>query len=150
MREEGLSWDPGISLGILLYIVFVIILKLLVVGPYLSPVEQDVQLNASDNGRQIDLLYWSYTNEYGDTFERRQNLVITLDGATGCYWRIAELDIDILHKVGESQRYGTPGITLRFEAVSIGNTPLKLVCRPPPDIEPMKNFSIQVAVHEYD
>jgi len=105
---------------------------------------KDFKLDADDNGRQIEL-------------EKGQILVITLEAnpTTGYTWEIAEHEEHVLRQVGEagfepeSEAIGAQGIqTLRFEAVNVGKTTLKLVYRRPweEDVEPLDTFSIKVVV----
>ena len=105
---------------------------------------KEFKLDADDNGRQIEL-------------EKGQILVITLEAnpTTGYIWEIAKHEQHVLRQVGEagfepeSEAIGAQGIqTLRFEAVNVGKTALKLVYRRPweEDVEPLETFSIKVVV----
>lgn len=102
------------------------------------------ELNASDNGRTIEL-------------EKGQILVISLEAnpSTGYMWEVAEGEEHIVQQVGEaefqqeSELLGAPGIeTVRFEAMDTGQTTVELVYRRPweENVDPLKTFSVQVVV----
>ena len=107
-------------------------------------VSRRVKVGSNDNGSQIEL-------------ENGQLLVIALDAnpTTGYMWEIVEPDEHILRQVGEgtfhyeSELVGAPGVeTLRFEAVSTGQTVLKMVYHRSweKDVAPLETFSLQVVV----
>lgn len=106
--------------------------------------ENEVKLDASDDGSQVEL-------------KSGRTLVISLEGnpTTGYTWETAEVDDQVLRQAGEpefepdSSAVGAGGVQiLRFETVSGGQTTLKLVYRRPweEDMEPAEIFSIQVIV----
>lgn len=125
----------------IIYIIFSVLLALSFLAGCIS---KEIRLGMEDNGRQVEL-------------NKGQILIISLEGnpSTGYMWEAAELDKNILRQIGEtefqpgSDLLGAKGMqTLRFEAANTGQTPLKLVYHRPweKDVEPLKNFSIQVAV----
>jgi predicted secreted protein len=70
-------------------------------------------------------------------------------------WEAADLEDQILRQAGdpeftsETDLIGSGGVqTLRFEAVKIGQTTLKLVYRRPweGDVNPLRTFSVNVVV----
>jgi len=112
-------------------------------APSISPGE--IRVSTNDNGRWIDL------NE-------GQVLVVTLEAnpSAGYTWEAVEANEKILRQTGEiefepgSGLLGAPGNQiLRFEAVSGGQTTLKLIYHRPWEkgVEPAGTFSIQVVVH---
>lgn len=107
-------------------------------------ITKEVRLGVSDNGSQIKL-------------NKGQMVVITLDAnpTTGYTWELAEPNMSVIRQVGEiefqpeSSALGAGGVqTLRFEAMNVGQTPLKLVYHRPweKDVKPLKTFSLQVVV----
>ena len=126
-------------------VAFIIISLVLLILCFSCSPSKEFKLDAEDNGRQVE-------------FEKSQILVITLEAnpTTGYTWEIAEHEQHVLRQVGEagfepeSEAIGAQGIqTLRFEAVNVGKTALKLVYRRPweEDVEPLETFSIKVVVH---
>ncbi len=124
-----------------IYTIAVILLSLVLLGGCVS---KEVLLGADDNARQIEL-------------NRGQTLAIALEAnpTTGYTWEAAEFDEHVLRQAGEtkfqpqSSAIGAGGMqTLRFEAMNAGKTSLKLVYHRPweKNVEPLKNFSIQVVV----
>jgi inhibitor of cysteine peptidase len=124
-----------------IYIIAVMLVSLVLLAGCVS---KEVMLGAGDNARQIEL-------------NKGQSLAITLEAnpTTGYTWDAAGFDEHILRQAGEpkfqpeSSAIGAGGVqTLRFEAVNAGNTSLKLVYHRPweKNVEPLKNFSIQVVV----
>lgn len=120
-----------------------ILLALLVLAAGCGPAKE-VKLDASDNGRQVEL-------------QKGQALVITLESnpTTGFMWEVVELEESILRQIGEaefqseSEAVGAGGTeTFRFEAVKAGQMALKLVYHRPweEDVEPLETFSLQVMV----
>jgi inhibitor of cysteine peptidase len=84
-------------------------------------------------------------------------LVVTLDGnpTTGYTWEVDSSDAAILKPVGEAQF--TPGtsavgsvgeVTLQFDAVGAGQTPLKLIYHRPFEtgVAPLKTFELTITV----
>lgn len=111
-------------------------------APTISPGE--VRVNRNDNGRRIDL------NE-------GQALVITLEAnpTAGYAWETVEANEKILQQRGDIEFEPGSGLLgaagkqiLRFEAVSAGQTTLKLIYHRPWEkgVEPAGTFSIQVVV----
>lgn len=109
---------------------------------------KEVQLDASANGRQVEL-------------QKGQTLVITLESnpSTGYSWEVVELEESILRQMGEPEfkvsdprEPPPPGAggweTFRFEATNAGQTALQLVYRRPWEEgeEPLETFSLQVVV----
>jgi inhibitor of cysteine peptidase len=104
----------------------------------------EVKLDMSDNGSQVEI-------------ERGQILAITLESnaSTGYTWDVVELDENILQQIGEPEfrprgnRPGDPNdMTIRFEAVNVGRTTLKLLYHRRWEEEkvPQETFSVQVVV----
>jgi len=105
---------------------------------------KEIKLDASANGRQIDL-------------QKGQTLVITLESnpTTGFRWEVVELEESILRQMGEPEfqsESDLPGAggteTWRFKATNAGQTALQLVYRRPWEEgeEPLETFSLQVVV----
>ncbi len=124
-----------------IYTITAILVSLVLLGGCVS---KEVMLGSGDNARQIEL-------------NKGQTLVITLEAnpTTGYTWEATEFDEHVLRQVGEtkfqpqSSAIGAGGVqTLRFEAMNAGNTSLKLVYHRPweKNVEPLKNFSVQVVV----
>jgi inhibitor of cysteine peptidase len=101
-------------------------------------------LSKDDNARQIELA-------------KGQALTTTLGGnpTTGYGWEVAEIDETILRQTGEieylpeSDLLGAPSMaTIRFEAVSTGQSPLELAYRRSWEkgVKPIDSFSVQVTV----
>jgi inhibitor of cysteine peptidase len=127
-----------IAAAALLALVVVVLLVLLSASP------RELQLTAADEGRSIEL-------------QQGQQLRITLEAnpTTGYTWDIVEpTDERILRQVGEiefepeSDLIGAGGTQIiRFEAVSVGQTTLKLVYhRPWESVEPRETFTLSVTV----
>jgi inhibitor of cysteine peptidase len=108
----------------------------------------EVKLDASANGSQVEL-------------QKGQTLVITLESnpTTGFRWEVVELEESILRQMGEPEYKVSdprepppPGAggweTWRFQAVTAGQTALKLVYHRPWEEgeEPLETFSLQVVV----
>lgn len=104
----------------------------------------EVKLDESDDGNQVEI-------------SGGQTLVVSLEGnpTTGYTWQVHEVDEKVLRQVGDPQfeadsdAIGAGGVqTLRFETVTSGSTPLKLVYARPWEqgVEPEKTFSVQVTV----
>ena len=104
----------------------------------------EVNLDGSDNGNQVEV-------------SGGQVLVVSLEGnpTTGYTWETEEVDQKVLRQLGdpqfeaESDAIGAGGVqTLRFETVTSGSTPLKLVYVRPWEegVPPEKTFSVQVTV----
>jgi inhibitor of cysteine peptidase len=107
-------------------------------------ISKEIKLGLGDNGSQKKL-------------DNGQMLVITLEAnpTTGYTWEVAELNANVLRQLGtiefhpDSNKIGSGGVqTLRLEAVNVGQTYLKLVYHRPweKDVEPLKNFSLQVVI----
>ena len=103
-----------------------------------------VQLDIGDDGHQVEL-------------QKGQSLEVSLEAnpTTGYTWEVEELDEQILRAVGEpefkpqSDLMGAPGIqTLRFQAVGVGQTTLKLIYhrRWEKGVKPLQVYSAEVAV----
>jgi inhibitor of cysteine peptidase len=86
-----------------------------------------------------------------------QQLVVTLEGnpTTGYTWEVDMIDQAILKQIGEPEFKASSGalgagglMTLQFQAVSQGETPLRLVYHRPweQDIAPEKTFEVNVVV----
>jgi inhibitor of cysteine peptidase len=86
-----------------------------------------------------------------------QQLVVTLEGnpTTGYTWEVDTIDQAILKQIGEPEFKASSGalgagglMTLQFQAVSQGETPLRLVYHRPweQDIAPEKTFEVNVVV----
>lgn len=84
-------------------------------------------------------------------------LVVTLDGnpTTGYTWEVVSNDLTILKPVGEAQftpatsALGSGGkVTLQFQGVGAGQTPLKLIYHRPFEtgVAPLKTFELTVTV----
>lgn len=112
--------------------------------PTVDDTANQVELDASDNGGQVEL-------------EVGQVLAITLETnpTTGYWWDVAELDDAILRQMGSplyqplgsEEEDGAGGLgTFRFEAVGVGQTTLELAYRGSPDEEPETTFFVQVVV----
>jgi inhibitor of cysteine peptidase len=106
---------------------------------------KDIMLDMDDNNSQIELA-------------KGQILVISLEAqpSTGYTWEVAELNELILQQQGEpefqptSDGIGASGVLIfRFEAISTGETNLKLIYHQPwvEDVEPIETFFIQVIVY---
>ena len=107
----------------------------------------EVMLDMADNGGQIEV-------------EVDQILVISLESnpTTGFGWQISEIEDPILQSMGEAEFQpsesnevvGAGGTeTLRFKAISPGQTTLTLVYRRPweDDVAPLETFLLNVIVH---
>jgi inhibitor of cysteine peptidase len=86
-----------------------------------------------------------------------QQLVVTLEGnpTTGYTWEVDTIDQAILKQIGEPEFKASSGalgagglMTLQFQAVSQGETPLRLVYHRPWEqgIAPEKTFEVNVVV----
>jgi inhibitor of cysteine peptidase len=89
----------------------------------------------------------------GDTF------VVTLEGnpTTGFTWEVASSDPAILKPLGEAQftpdtsALGSGGkVSLQFEAIGTGQTPLKLIYHRPFEVgaAPLKTYDLTVSVEK--
>lgn len=87
----------------------------------------------------------------GETF------IIVLEGnpTTGYTWEVETIDATILQQLGEpdfspdSNAIGSGGkFTFRFKAISVGQSPLKLIYHRPweQDVPPLKTFELTVVV----
>ena len=109
---------------------------------------QEVKLDAAANDRQVEL-------------QKGQTLVITLESnpSTGYMWEVVGLEESILRQMGEPEfkvsdprEPPPPGAggweTWRFEAMTTGQTALKLVYHRPWEEgeDPLETFSLQVVV----
>ncbi len=116
----------------------------------IPPVEpEEVNVDEKDDGSQVEL-------------EQGQILVVTLESnpTTGYSWQVVEAQGSILEQMGEAEfkqsDTGEPPLVgaggweiFRFKAISAGQMTLKLAYRRPWEegVEPLKTFSIQVAVN---
>jgi len=126
--------------------VLLVVLGLLVgCGSSSSEEIKEVMVDMEDNGRQINL----YSG---------QTLVVSLEAqpSTGYTWEVVELDELILRQEGDpefqpaSGGIGAPGVQIfRFEAVSAGETDLRMIYHQPwvEGVEPLETFSVHVIVH---
>jgi predicted secreted protein len=130
------------------------ILDLIVLAEHLfegiPPVEpEEVNVDEKDADSQVEL-------------EQGQILVVTLESnpTTGYSWEVVETQESVLEQIGEAEfkpsQTGEPPLVgaggweiFRFKAISAGQTSLKLVYHRPWEegVEPLKTFSIQVAVN---
>ena len=120
-----------------------VLIHLLLVSLTACGTGNEVNLDANDNGSQVEL-------------KTDQTLVISLEGnpTTGYTWEVDEVDEGVLRQVGEaefepeSDAVGAGGVQiLHFEPVSSGQTSLDLVYhRSWEDEQPQETFSIQVTV----
>jgi len=104
----------------------------------------EIQVKAEDNGRQIEL-------------SQGQILVVALEArpGTGYSWDVEEFTPQILSKEGEtefksdSKLIGAPAMQImRFKAVGVGQTALRLAYRRPweKDVQALKIFSLRLVV----
>jgi len=116
----------------------------------IPPIEpEEVNVNEDDAGSQVEL-------------EQGQILVVTLESnpTTGYSWEVVETQGSVLEQMGEAEfkqsDTGEPPLVgaggweiFRFKAISAGQMTLKLSYRRPWEegVEPVKTFSIQVAVN---
>ncbi len=127
------------------FVALLTLLAALIVATGCSPQQQEVKASIGDNGREMQL-------------KKGQTLVVTLEAnpTTGYTWEVAEpLDEQVLRQAGEpefkpeSDLAGAGGVQiLRFDAVNVGQTTLKLAYHRPweKDVEPLETYSIQVVV----
>ena len=103
-----------------------------------------LRLDRSDDGHQVEL-------------HKGQSLEVNLEAnpTTGYEWQVEDLDEQILRAVGEaefkpqSNLIGAPGVqTLRFQAVGVGHTMLKLIYhrRWEKGVKPLQTYSTEVSV----
>jgi Predicted secreted protein len=109
-----------------------------------APEKSTRQITEADAGRQIEL-------HAGDMLE----LTLPANPTTGYQWETSDLDSAILRPVGEptfkpsSNAVGSAGqVTLRFEAVGVGQADLKLILHRPfeKDVAPIQTFEATVIV----
>jgi inhibitor of cysteine peptidase len=110
-----------------------------------------VEVDVDNDGGQVEL-------------ELGQILVVTLESnpSTGYCWELPENNESILEQLGEAEfissdtseppPVGAGGWEIfRFTATGTGQVTLNLVYhRPWEDVEPLKTFSIQVIVHDFE
>ena len=160
MKLIGIHLNKRLSVKFFLSVVMLLTLlpftNAVAAPPSDDPDHSEVRLSTKDDSRQIEL------NE-------GQVLVISLESnpSTGYMWEVEEADKRILRQTGkiefepelhlprpEPRRgVGVPGLLgapskqiLRFEAVSAGQTTLRLAYRRPweKDVKPARTFSLQV------
>ena len=102
---------------------------------------EDIHIDEQDNDSQIGL-------------EQGQVLVITLEShpTTGYRWELVETQDSILQQMGEVEyKPSESGVgssqIFRFEATSSGQMTLQMIYHKPWEgVEPLKTYSVQVAV----
>ena len=130
---------------LLLRLIIILIVSLLsACGTSASPEKSIRQITEADAGRPVEL-------HVGDTLE----ITLPANPTTGFQWEVSELDSAILRPVGEqtfepsSNAVGSGGqVTLRFEAVGVGQTELKLILHRlfEKDVPPTQTFQATVLV----
>lgn len=119
-------------------------LKLVAYRPGGSAVPPAVTLTGADNGKAVELAQ-------GDILA----IVLKANPTTGYIWEAASGDANIIKLEGEpdyraeSSAIGAGGVmTLKFRAVGVGATDLKLVHHRPweKDVEPIETFAVSVKV----
>ena len=104
----------------------------------------EIEIKAEDNGRQVEL-------------SRGQILVVSLESnpGTGYSWQVEEIENRVLKAVGEpefksdSKLLGAPAMqVMRFQAIGIGQTTLKLAYRRPweKSVPPTQTFIVYLVV----
>ncbi len=106
--------------------------------------ESTKQLTEADTGRSIEL-------HIGDELE----VTLPANPTTGFQWEVSAVDTSILRSIGKpkfepsNDAVGSGGqVTLRFKAVEVGQTGLKLIYHRPfeKDVLPAKTFEVTVTV----
>ncbi len=130
---------------LLLRLIIIMIVSLLsACGTSASPEKSTRQITEADAGRQVEL-------RVGDMLE----LTLPANPTTGYQWETSDLDSAIIRPVGDqtfepsSNAVGSGGlVTLRFEAVGVGQTELKLILHRPfeKDVPPTQTFEATVVV----
>ena len=110
-----------------------------------TPEPQTIKIDPTEGVGEIDM-------RVGDTLE----LSFESNPTTGYQWEVAELNPDVLRQVGEaeyiaptSNLLGAPGKEIfRFEAISTGETLLKLVYHRPfePEVPPEQSYEVNIIV----
>lgn len=109
-----------------------------------TPEKSTRQITEADAGHQIEL-------HVGDMLE----LTLPANPTTGYQWETSDLDSTVLRPLGEptfkpsSNAVGSGGqVTLRFEAVEVGQADLTLILHRPfeKDVAPIQTFEATVIV----